>query len=64
MDIDYVACKLFITVLLFGVRPVLAKLQQKNASKNVDFLQKSKVTLFTPKKCSILDETIKVTVQT
>jgi len=46
------------------VRPVLAKLQQKNASENVDFFQKSEVTLFTQKMSSILDEAIKVTVQT
>jgi len=49
MDIDYVACKLFITVLLFGVRLVLAKLQEKNGSKMVISLQKS---LFSIKKRS------------
>jgi len=49
MEIDYVACKLFISVRVLGVGSVLAKLQQKNLSENVDFLQKSEVILFTPK---------------
>jgi len=40
MDIDYVACKLFITVLLFGERIILAKLQEKNGSKMVIFFTK------------------------
>jgi len=51
-------------VRLLGVRPGLAKLQQNNPSKNVDFLQNSEVTVFTQKKFSILAETTKVTVQT
>jgi len=40
-------------VRLLGVRPVLAKLQQKNASENVNFLRKSKDTLFTQKRVVI-----------
>jgi len=36
----------------------------KKPSKILDFLQKSDVTLFTPKMISILAETIKVSVQT
>jgi len=49
---------------LLSVRPVLAKLQQKNASENVEFFQKSKFTLFTPEESNILAETIKVLLKT
>jgi len=50
MDFDYLACKLFIAVRFLGVRPVLAKLRQKDPSKNVDFLQKSEDAFLAPKK--------------
>jgi len=60
-----IKCIAFLQIIrnICGTVSVLAKLQQKNPSKNVDFLQKSEVTLFTPKDSSILNEKIKVTVQ-
>jgi len=57
MNTDCVACKLFIVVRILGVRQVLAKLQQKNTSKYVDFLKKFEVTLFTPKSAVIWPKT-------
>jgi len=48
----------------FRCETIFDQVTAKERIKNVDFLQKYKVTLFNPKMSSILDKTIKVTVQT